>query len=1045
MQNKGAISVFAILLALVSIYYLSFTFVTNGVRSDAEEYAQKSSSKIKTDAASLAKGDKQREAYIVDSTIRSKQSRYLDSISTTTVYSFLFVKDYTYKECMERELNLGLDLKGGMNVTLEVSVMDLLKALSNYSNDPLFLKSLDRAKEMQKSSQEDFLTLFGKAWKEIAPNAKLASVFNTLDLKDRINFNTSNDEVIKILTKETNDAIDNSFNILRSRIDKFGVVQPNIQKLEGNTGRILIELPGVKEPERVRKLLQGTANLEFWETYENREVFEFIRSANDKMAQILTAKEGSTDTTKIDSLSKDSTLLKDNSLLTQTDSAKNKSLLEGTDSLTKQKQEIDDAKKKNPLFSVMVPSVDDKNQLVEGAAIGTSHYKDTAATMKILTDKRLRDIFPRDLHFAWTVKAIDKAGSFYQLIALKSARDGKASLAGDVVTNAVADFGENQANAVVNMNMNTEGANKWAKLTKQNINRQVAIVLDNYVYSYPVVRSEIRGGRSEISGNFTISEAKDLANILKSGKMPAPARIIQEEIVGPSLGQESIDASMMSFIIAFALVLLYMILFYNGAGVVANIALIVNVFFIFGILASFNAVLTLPGLAGIVLTLGMAVDANVLIYERVLEEIRAGKGLKLAVSDGFRNAMSAIIDSQVTTLLTGVILLIFGTGPIYGFAVTLIIGILTSLFTAIFIARMIISGMLDRNKNVTFTSKMFANTLVNTNVDFIGMRKKFYIGSGIIIVAGLISIFAQGWNLGVDFSGGRSYVVRFDKPVKTNEIRSALAIEFQGISPEVKTFGGDNQVKITTKYLIDSTGTQIENKIENKLYNALKGQYSNPIDFAGFSTSDQTRGILNSQKVGPTIADDIWKSAIYSIIAALLMISLYIFIRFRNMRFAAGALASLAHDVLFVLGIYSLLYKIMPFSLEIDAAFIGSLLTIVGYSINDTVVVFDRIREYVGLGKKWDRKETYNRAMNSTLRRTLNTSLTTLLTIFAIFIFGGEVVRGFIFSLLIGIGVGTYSSIFVATSVLYDADLVADKRQAEKLSKTEVKTNQVRN
>jgi len=1020
MQNKGAIKLFAIALTLVSIYQLSFTWISNMVKSDAKEYA---------------KGDPKKEI------------NYLDSISGEGVYNFLWIRDYTYKETQERELNLGLDLKGGMNVTLEVSTVDLVRSMANYSGDSTFVKAIGLAQKKQKNSQEDFVTLFGQAFQEIDPNAKLSAIFATRELKDRINFNSTNKEVLEIIRKETKDAIDNSFNILRSRIDRFGVTQPNIQLL-GNSGRILVELPGIKEPERVRKLLQGTANLEFWETFDNKEVFDYLRNANERLKTVLGGKEivdsskTLIDTTKnvakndknVNNKKKDSSLIlsKDTtSLLSQLDKD---TLNKGK--TTNETDAMRDFQKQNPLFAILRPSVNQQGNLLPGSSIGIAHFKDTALVNSYLKMKQIKEIFPRELKFLWEVKPVDAAttAAHYQLVAIKvTNRDGIAALGGNVITNARAEFGENKASAEVTMTMNAEGAKTWARLTKENIGRQIAIVLDNYVYSAPVVNGEIRGGNSQISGNFTIQEAKDLANILKSGKMPAPARIVEEEVVGPSLGKESVDASLISFVLAFLLVLVYMIFFYNKAGIVANVALIVNVLFIFGVLSSLGAVLTLPGIAGIVLTLGMAVDANVLIYERIIEEVNAGKGLRLAITDGFRHAMTAIIDSNLTTLLTGVILYIFGTGPIQGFATTLCIGILTSMFTAIFISRLILLWFLDRNKEITFTSKITSKWLANVQVDFLGKRKYFYIISGLVILIGIGSMFTRGFNLGIDFKGGRTYVVRFDQEVKTSDVQDALKGAFDGVSSEVKTFGPNNQVKIATKFLVDENKLNVDSIIENRLFKALGKFYKTPLTLEQFSTTDKVHGILSSQRVGPTIADDIKRSAFYAIIFALIGIFIYVFVRFKNWRMGVGGIVSLAHDVLLVLGIYSLFYSIMPFSLEIDQAFIAAILTIIGYSINDTVVVYDRIREYLNMGKRWERKETYNRAMSSTLRRTLNTSITTLVTVIAMFIFGGEVIRGFLFALLIGIGTGTYSSIFIATSIVYDTDKAVEKFEDKKV------------
>lgn len=992
MQNKGAIRLFAILLALVSLYQLSFTWITNSVRNDAQEYAN---------------GDKLKEA------------KYLDSISGKEVYNFLWLRQFTFKESQERELNLGLDLKGGMNVTLEVSVVELINALANNSQDSTFRKALQLAKQRQKQSQENFVDLFGQAFEEINPNGKLASIFMTLELKDRINFNSTNDEVIDLLKKETESAIENSFNVLRSRIDRFGVTQPNIQRLEGS-GRIIIELPGIKEPERVRKLLQGTANLEFWETYDNTEVYNYLNLANTRLRDVLETEDetkkdttgsllsdvtvpDSTSTTLADSTAKDSTSILGN-------------IADNTTTNT-QPNTLEDFKKQNPLFGVLRPNVDQAGQLLQGAAVGVAHWNDTATVMQYLNLPVVKNsILPRDIKFAWEVKPIDEEENFYRLIAIRvSNRDGKAALGGEVITNARSEFGSNQATAEVNMTMNSDGAREWARITKENIGKQIAIVLDNYVYSYPVVNQEIRGGSSSISGNFTIAEANDLANVLKSGRLPAPARIIEEEIVGPSLGSEAINSGLISFIIAFVLVLLYMGFYYNLSGWVANVALITNVFFIFGVLASLTAVLTLPGIAGIVLTLGMAVDANVIIYERIREEMRAGKGLKLAIKDGYNAAYSAIIDGNVTTLLTGVILYIFGSGPIKGFATTLIIGILTSLFTAIFITRLIFIYFIDKEKNITFSNKLTANVLVGSKIDFIGLRKYAYMISGVVLLIGIVSLGFRGLKLGVDFKGGRTYVVRFEQPVSTVDVAASLGKTLTS-NPEVKVYGENNQLKITTTYMIDSDLEDADNQVEAKIFEGLVDYLPAGTTLAQFNEQYKQ----SSTKVGPTIATDIKIQAFEAIIAAFIMMFLYIFIRFRKWQYGLGAIVALLHDALFVLGMYSILYSIMPFNLEIDQAFIAAILTVIGYSVNDTVIVFDRIREYEHLHKRGEQATLMNQALNSTLGRTLNTAGTTLVTLFAIFLFGGEVIRGFVFALLIGIMVGTYSSLFIATPFVYD-------------------------
>ena len=1000
MQNKGAIKLFAIALTLVSIYQLSFTYIVNQVKKDAVEY-----SKGNTD----------------------KEISYLDSISGEGVYDFLWIRNYTYRECQEREINLGLDLKGGMNVILEVSVVDLIKSLSNNSKDTTFLKALNRAQELQKNSSDDFVTLFGNAFEEIAPKgARLASIFNTIDLKDRITFNSTNSEVLQIISTETQDAIDNSFNIIRTRIDHFGVSQPNVQKLDV-AGRVLVELPGIKDPERVRKLLQGTANLEFWETYDNTEIFESLRAANQKIKDIIIVEQPTVSDTL---MAQDSTLA-ENVVVdeTKTDST-GLSLLDEIEKDTTQTDvnntALEQFTKENPLFAILRPSSDRQGQLIKGAAVGTAHVKDTAKVNEYLNLKQVKEILPRNLKLLWEVKPVDykTKGEYFQLIAIKiTNRDGLPALGGEVITNARDQFGNNQATAEVSMSMNAEGAQKWARITKDNIGKQIAIVLDNYVYSYPVVNGEIKGGSSSISGNFTVTEAKDLANILKSGKLPAPAKIIEEEIVGPSLGSQAIHSGLISFVIAFIVILIYMIFYYKTAGYIADIALIANIFFIFGVLASLGAVLTLPGLAGIVLTIGMSVDANVLIYERIKEELSLGKGLKLAISDGYNNAYSAILDANITTFLTAVILFIFGHGPIKGFASTLMIGILTSLFAAIFITRIAFEWFLDKNKKVSFSTRFTENAFKNLSIDFIGKRKVFYVISGIIVTLGIVSLATRGLNQGIDFKGGRTYVVKFKSDVNTVEIASSLTAPFGNNIPEVKTYGKNNQVKISTKFMVDNDDANSDSIVEAKLYEGLQSVIGKDVEFSTFINEYRQ----SSRKVGPTITDDIKIAAVYSIIFSLIMMFLYIFVRFSNWQFGVGAIAALAHDVLITLGLFSLLYGFLPFSLEIDQAFIAAILTVIGYSLNDTVVVFDRIREYTREHKRGDRKELYNAALNSTISRTVSTSLSTFFVLLAIFIFGGEVIQGFVFALLIGVVVGTYSSLFIATPVVYDSIKVAKK------------------
>ncbi len=995
MQNKGAILTFAILLAAVCIYQLSFTFKAKQVEKAAVQYAQ---------------GDPDREFY------------YLDSISGEVVYNFIGLKKFTYKEVKEQEINLGLDLKGGMNVTLEISVDDLIRALSNYNNDSTFNAALTRAREMQRGSQEDFVTLFGRAFEDIDPNARLASIFLTLDLRDRININSTNSEVLSVLRSETDAAINNAFNIIRTRIDRFGVAQPNIQQLQ-TRGRILVELPGVKDQSRVRSLLQGTAMLEFWETYENQEVYPYLLQVNQRLREIQTAArqdttEGNDEQSTVDeSQDADTTAVTDpedvSSLLSEIEAGIAGDTTEtGLDDLA-------DFRKEYPLFAILNPNTDQSGQLFQGPVVGIAHSRDTSRVNEYLNREQIRNIFPRDMRFRWTANSIDQAGNYFRLISLKAGtRDGRAPLDGDVITDARQDFDQFGSNPEVSMSMNSEGAKTWQRLTKENIGKSIAIVLDGYVRSFPTVQNEISGGRSSITGLESIEEARDLANILKSGKMPAPARIIQEEVVGPSLGQEAINSGFYSFLIAFMLVLIYMFFFYSrNAGLTANVALITNMFFIIGILASLGATLTLPGIAGIVLTIGMSVDANVLIYERVQEELRAGKGIKLAISDGYKNAYSAIIDGQVTTLLTGIVLYVFGSGPIKGFATTLIIGILTSLFSAIFITRMIFEWKLKRTKNILFSTKFTKDWLQHTSIKFLEKRKIAYIVSGALIILSIGSLTFRGLNYGIDFRGGRTYVVRLNQDVQVADVQSALTAAF-GEMPEVKTFGSNNQIRITTTYKIEDDSETVDDEVEQLLMQGLKDAnvLDGNVSLEEFTTDYQ----LSSQKVGPTISDDIRKDSVIAISFALIIIFLYILIRFTNWQYGLGAVAAIAHDSLIVLGIFSLLYNVLPFSLEIDQAFIAAILTVLGYSINDTVVVFDRIREFLKLHPKRKREQNVDEAVNSTLRRTFSTSLSTFVVLLAIFLFGGATIRGFTFALLIGVIVGTYSSIFIATPIAYD-------------------------
>ena len=1004
MQSKGAIRFVAILLMLASLWQLSFTLVTNRQESKAEKYAEaKAEAAMQTAAfGKVAEGDR---AFYLDSIRKDENRRYIDSISSEKIYF-----GYTYKDVKAKAINLGLDLKGGMNVMLQVQLKDLVKALAGGNEAPEFTQALALAQERSVNSRQDFITLFAEAWEETSNGMPLAQIFGTYEMRDKIGPESTDAEVIEVIRGESESAISNSFNVLRNRIDRFGVTQPNIQKL-GNSGRILVELPGVKEPERVRKLLQGTASLEFWATYDNAEIEAYLVEANSTLADLLAVTEEAVEETA--------------------------AATEGEDLLAEElKQAENDAaaeaayNKQNPLFSVLQPSG------ARGyACIGYAHYADTALVNKYLAMPQVKQLFPPEFKPMWTVKAsaMDPNENIFELVAIKaSSRDGKAPLDGGVVTDARVSYGNTGGSPSVSMSMNAEGANTWARMTKDNIGKQIAIVLDGMVYSYPTVNSEITGGSSEISGKFTLEEAEDLSNVLKSGKLPAPATIIQEQVVGPSLGAESINAGLISFIIAFVLVLIYMVLFYQGAGLVADIALLCNVVLLFGTLVSFGAVLTLPGIAGLVLTLGMAVDANVIIYERVKEELRAGKGLSKAIADGYKNAYSAIIDGQFTTFLTGLVLFVFGSGPVQGFATTLIIGIITSVLTSVFITRIIFDDRVSKGKNITFDNKITRNFLQNTKVDFLGKKKIAYIVSGALILISLVSIFTKGFTYGVDFTGGRTYVVRFDQPVTAEDVREAAIAEFDG-AVEVKQFGGESQMKITTQYLVENESTEADAEVEAKLFNALKGFFASELTFAEFtSTLDNPNGIISSDKVGPTIANDITRNAIIAVMIALFVIFAYIAVRFKGWTWGLGGVAGLAHTALIVIGFFSLFSGILPFSLDIDQTFIAAILTIIGYAINDTVVIFDRIREYKELHPKADFRQNVNEALNSTLSRTMNTSLTTLVTMLAIAIFGGEVIRGLAVALILGIVIGTYASIFIATPIMFDATKKAEAKKEQK-------------
>jgi len=997
MQNKGAIRFFTIVLALVSVYQLLFTVFSQKVERDARE---------------IANGD-----------VRIERS-YLDSMKGEVVYNVLF-KKYTYQECKEREVNLGLDLKGGMNVILEIAVEDIIRSLvaNQFLTDPVFIETMNLAHEKKKDSQSDFVDLFSEAFEDLNPGAQLAQFFMTPETRGEIDFNTTNAEVVSFLKVEAEDAIDNSYNVLRNRIDRFGVVQLNIQKLE-RQGRILVELPGVKEPERVAKLLTGTANLEFWTTYQASEVWNYLDQANRTLADILRA-EGDTEEV-VDVEEGDATVAEEAAVEEDLLAPEQDLLLDtaGLDLLTDldTTQIFDDQEaqfyRENPLIAVLTPYLDNQRNFIPGSTVGVVLLKDTAKVNAYLAIPQIRQLFPSDLTFAWHFQPQGEEQQFIRLHSLKATRNNQPVMEGKYVTDARVGTDPYTGEFNVSMNMNSEGAKKWANVTRENVNQAIAIVLDGLVYSAPNVSEEIKGGSSSISGDFSQTDADDLANILKSGKMPARARIESSEVIGPSLGAKSVKDGLNSFLIAFVVVLAYMLFYYSRrAGMVADIALIANMFFLMGVLASLQAVLTLPGIAGIVLTIGMSVDANVLIYERIREELAAGKNLKTAIKDGYRNAYSAIFDAQITTFLTGLILFFFGTGPIKGFATTLVIGILTSLFSAIILTRLMYERMLAKGNNITFDTKVSRGAFKNTKIDFLGKRKIFYAISALIIAGGIVSLVTKGLNTGVDFTGGRNYVIAFNQEVETTDIQDQLAANF-GEAPTVITYGSKSTVRVTTKHLIDDDRPEVDSIIKAEMFEGLQSYLGSDATLDEFMNGQDY--IISSHKVGPTIADDIKRTAVLVIFASLLIIFLYILARFRNWQFGLGALAALVHDVLIVLGLFSILDGVMPFSLELDQSFIAAILTVVGYSINDTVVVFDRIREYVGLQKKRERKDIINSALNSTLSRTFSTSLSTFFVLLAIFVFGGDVIRGFTFALLLGVIVGTYSSLFIATPVVYD-------------------------
>lgn len=989
MQNKGIVIVTAVLLTLASIFYLSFSVATSYYDSKASE--------IKDPIA---------------------QQDYKDSVKYLGVY--------TYQKCLETQIGLGLDLKGGMNVILEISVPDVIDVLADHKSDAAYRKALAEAKKEEETSQSDFISLFINAYHKAAPGHRLAEVFATQQLKGKVSTQSTDAEVENALRAEVQSAIDNSFNVVRNRIDKFGVVQPNIQKLEGQDGRIMVEMPGVREPERVRKLLQGSANLEFWETYNAAEVLPYLQQLDQRIANgesvadttaaqpAVAEAKAETDSAKAPEAQPKFQLKKNEA---QADAGVAEKSAKSTDKM------IAEAKKKNPLFAVFQPTGGQSLSVV-----GYANVRDTAYIGQLLASPEAKQIIPSDVRLLWSAKPADgiQAKNIFELHALKvTTSNGRAPLEGDVIVDAKDEF-DQYGRPCVSMQMNSEGARLWAQLTKANVGKAIAIVLDGVVYSAPRVDGEIDGGNSQISGNFTIEDTKDLANTLKSGRMPAPARIVQEEVVGPTLGAQSIQQGLISFIIAFVLLCAYMIMMYGFIpGAMADGALIINLFFTGGILASFQSALTMPGIAGIVLTLGTAVDANVLIYERIKEEMKRGLGIKEALKAGYSNAFSAIFDSNLTSIITGVILLTIGTGPIKGFATTWIIGIVCSFFTAVFLTRLIYENRLAKNKwlGLTFTTGISKNLLQNTNIHFISICKKTFVVYGIFIVVFIASFFVRGLSRSIDFTGGRNYVVAFEKAVEPESVRPLLAETFDGANTSALAIGTDGKtLRISTNYKIESNNPAVDDECETKLYNTLKkAGFVNQENVEAFKNPDIREGgsIISSTKVGPSVAKDITYGAIISVIVALIAIFIYILARFRNMAFSIGSIVALAIDTIVVIGCYSIFYGILPFSLEIDQTFIGAILTVIGYSINDKVVVFDRIRENMGLHPKADLQKTFNSSINQTLARTVNTSLSTLIVLLCIFILGGDSIRSFSFAMILGVIFGTLSSIFVAAPVAY--------------------------
>lgn len=973
MQNKGFVRVFAVLLTLVCLFYLSFSFVTRRYASKAKEYA---------------KGD------------AALEQQYLDSLSNEKVW----FGNWTLKDCQEMEISLGLDLKGGMNVILEVSVPDVLKALADNKPDEAFNQALANAAQQAKTSQEDVITLFVREYHRLAPGAPLAQLFATQQLKDRVNQKSADAEVERVLRDEVEAAVSNSFNVLSTRIDRFGVVQPNIQSLEDKMGRIMVELPGIKEPERVRKLLQGSANLEFWETYNSRDVAPYLQSADAKLRAIAAG----SDTLAADTASADAASSAADSLA---------AVLKGN--AQPDAAALEQYKKEHPLLSVLQVNPNG------GPVAGYASYRDTAEVNRLLSMPEARGTFPNDLMLRWGVAPVDQKSQAFELYAIRSTeRNGHAPLEGDVIVDAVSGY-DQFGHPDVDMTMNTDGARRWAQLTKQNVGNNIAIVLDGYVYSAPTVQNEISGGRSQITGRFTPEEAKDLANVLKSGKMPAPAHIVQEDIVGPSLGAASIRAGFISCLVAFILLMAYVCSTYGlKAGMVANGALLLNMFFTFGILTSFQAALTMSGIAGMVLSLGMAVDANVLIFERTKEELRNGKNVSMALADGYKHAFSAIFDSNFTSIITGIILFNFGTGPIRGFATTLIIGIAISFFTAVYLTRLVFDHYLGKGKwqHLTFETKFSKGMLEGTRYDFMGRNKAWFGSAAAIVLVCVGFLAARGLSRSIDFTGGRNYQVRFEQPVEAEQARDLLEGQFGGANVNVIAIGADGRtVRITTNYRIDEDGSDVDTEIEAKLHSLLSPLLAEGVTLDQFIDRDNQKGgsIISSQKVGPSIADDTTAAAIQSVILALLAIGVYILFRFRNVAFSVGSIAALAFDTVFILGVYSIFWGVLPFSMEIDQTFIGAILTAIGYSINDKVVIFDRVREYLRLYPKRGTRQLFNDSLNSTLTRTMFTSSSTLIVLVIIFFLGGESIRSFSFAMILGVIVGTCSSLFIGSPIAY--------------------------